>query len=164
MRKTVLAILSGVAIVLSTLALVPNEAAAQKEEEASGVAADLEAVVSGAADSAVVFGAADLEWGCPAGLEAGSPAAGSGAWAGRVDLGAAEAGDGGGAGDGASLLRWVSVAWDGAVAGAIRMVAGAGAAVPVWVWELWLWGVGRVRLLPALWLVLILSRRAGKSR
>ena len=43
MRKRVLAILSGVAIVASTLALVPDEAAAQEEEEASGVAADLEA-------------------------------------------------------------------------------------------------------------------------
>ena len=123
MRKTVLAILSGVAIVLSTVALVPNEAAAQRGGEASGVAADLEAVVSGAADLAVVFEAADLEWGCPAGLEAGSavedlepgcqvvseagsPAVGTGAWVGRVEVGAAEAGDGGAAaGDGASPLR-----------------------------------------------------------
>jgi hypothetical protein len=86
-------------------------------------AADSEAVASGAADLAVV----DLELGCPAGLEAGSPAAGSGAWAGRVDVGPEEAGDGGGAGDGAFLLRLASVAGDGAGAGAIHMVAGAGA-------------------------------------
>ena len=59
MRKKVLAILSGVAIVASTLTLVPDEAAASREEEASGVAADLgvadsAAVVSEAADLAVV--------------------------------------------------------------------------------------------------------------
>lgn len=46
---------------------------------------------------------------------------------GRVDVGPEEAGDGGGAGDGAFLLRLASVAGDGAGAGAIRMVAGAGA-------------------------------------
>ena len=83
MRKTVLAILSGVAIVLSTVALVPNEAAAQR--------------------GGGFRGAADLEWGCPGGLGGGSPGGGSGGWAGRVDFGAGEAGDGGGAGDGASL-------------------------------------------------------------
>jgi hypothetical protein len=89
------------------------------------VAADLEAVVSAAADLAV-FGAVDLEWECPAGLEAGSPAAGSGAWAGGVDIGPEEAGDGGAAaGDGAFLLRLASVAGAGAGAGAIRTVAGA---------------------------------------
>jgi hypothetical protein len=65
--------------------------------------ADLEAVAFAAADSAV-FGVADLEWGCPAGLEAGSPAAGSGAWAGRAEVGAAEDGDAA-AGDGAFPLR-----------------------------------------------------------
>lgn len=110
----------------------------REEEGASGVVADLEvadleAVASGAADSAVV----DLEPGCPAGLEAGSSVTGSGVWAGRVDAGRVdvgwvdagpeEAGDGGGAGAGAFLLRLASVVGDGAVAGVIRTVAGAGA-------------------------------------
>lgn len=73
------------------------------------------AVVSGAADSAVV----DSGLECPEVLEAGSPAAGSGARAGEVDTGEVDAGqvdagdggpeedagDGGAAGDGAFLLR-----------------------------------------------------------
>jgi hypothetical protein len=75
----------------------------RKEEEASGVAG-LEAVVSGAADSAVEDSEAEvLEWGGLADLEAGSRAAGSDAQAGRVDVGLEEAG-GGAAGDGAFLL------------------------------------------------------------
>lgn len=79
------------------------------------MAAGLEAVVSGAADSAVedseaVSPLVGSGAGCPGGLEAGSSAADSGARAGRVDVGAEEAGaeeagDGGAAGDGASLLR-----------------------------------------------------------
>lgn len=87
---------------------------------AADLEADLGVVVSGAVDSAV----ADLELECPEGLEVGSPAAGSGAdsavegselecpvvgsgaRAGRVEVGAAEAGDGGAAaGDGAFPLR-----------------------------------------------------------
>ena len=70
------------------------------------MAADLEAVVSGAADLAVVFGAADLEWGCPAGLRGGF--AGGGyrrvGWAGRA-WGGGGWGWRAAAGDGASLLR-----------------------------------------------------------
>jgi hypothetical protein len=155
MRKRVLAILSGVAIVASTLALVPNEAAAQRGggfRGGGGFGGGFGGGGFRAADSAVE----DSEPGCPADSEAVSPLAGSGAgcpvdsgsepgclavdlgtlaWrvdvgptqmhAGPEDVGPEDVGEGA-AGDGAFLLRLASVAGAG-VAGAIHMVAGAGA-------------------------------------